>query len=489
LELIQLLNLCKTRDEQMPKDFDAFSDMYLTEEGKFSGHGVKQYLDDIAGYVSYLNREKDARQFSQPQIEHIHVPITEDIKTAEMFDKRLVRGFIGQEASHLKKEMAEKADQLTGELSDLDPNRFKSLHRACDALEGKAFKTCEKVVKRNIRELVAEAKEEVKRIRESIKETRELIKSRNSLKRDTLGKIGENIETREEDYKKYKGSILYALKNKCGIKISTPAQLKSHIGEHPDIMVYDRELSEYNARIAELQERISTDLTNHKKRMERLKKLMKTDLNDLERSVIRLTIRDDKKVFNKTMKIKRKEVGKGVKAITKDITQVKKKRDIKYKSIKKTAKKQLATEKRELRQIKTHEKKLRKTLRKQGETNEPINHHLLKDLVTKYTANIGEELKNVGEMAKQDAENKMNANAAKVAAKAEKEAAKVAAKAEKEAAKAAAKVEKDHERIRIREEKAAEKEQARHTKKLQKVQEQEAKRLAKEQLRKTKKAK
>jgi len=34
-------------------------------------------LDDIAGYISYLNREKDVRSFSYPLFENVHVPMSD----------------------------------------------------------------------------------------------------------------------------------------------------------------------------------------------------------------------------------------------------------------------------------------------------------------------------------------------------------------------------------------------------------------------------
>jgi len=83
MELIQLINLCKPIDEQMPTDFSEFSENYLNEMGQFTGKGRDKYLDDISGYVSYLNREKDARQFSQPQIEYVNTPIIENFKDIE----------------------------------------------------------------------------------------------------------------------------------------------------------------------------------------------------------------------------------------------------------------------------------------------------------------------------------------------------------------------------------------------------------------------
>ena len=91
MELVKLLNLCKENQEQMPQEFDYFADKYLEyNTGKFSEEGLKEYLDDTAGYVSYLNREKDARQFAQPNIHLVETPIV-NVKEVETFDSRGMR--------------------------------------------------------------------------------------------------------------------------------------------------------------------------------------------------------------------------------------------------------------------------------------------------------------------------------------------------------------------------------------------------------------
>lgn len=85
LELIKLINLCRTSSNQIPDEFDGFAKKYLTEDGSFTKRGSRLYLDDIAGHISYLNREKDARQFSQPIITPITVEASapQDGKTSD----------------------------------------------------------------------------------------------------------------------------------------------------------------------------------------------------------------------------------------------------------------------------------------------------------------------------------------------------------------------------------------------------------------------
>jgi hypothetical protein len=146
LELIQLINLCKPMDQQMPIDFDSFSADYLNEQGQFTNAGQTRYLDDIAGYVSYLNREKDARQFSQPQVQMITTPIVKNTDMIEKYDKKMVKAMKAADVSDLKSKILEKQELLKGELSDLDPKRFYwELEKSCANLGEKKYKQCEEI--------------------------------------------------------------------------------------------------------------------------------------------------------------------------------------------------------------------------------------------------------------------------------------------------------------------------------------------------------
>jgi superfamily II DNA or RNA helicase len=78
MELIKLINLCRPDKEQITEDFATFRRQYLTPWGTFSRKGSRTFLDIIAGHISYLNRERDARQFAQPIVVPITVPMSSD---------------------------------------------------------------------------------------------------------------------------------------------------------------------------------------------------------------------------------------------------------------------------------------------------------------------------------------------------------------------------------------------------------------------------
>ena len=469
-ELIQLINLCKPPEKQMPTTFDEFSEIYLNDEGKFTGPGKKLYLDQIAGYVSYLNREKDARQFSQPILHQVLVPMVKDMENLEKFDKKYVRQYLDSDVSTLKQEIQAKMASIDDDLKDLDKNRFNSLYDKCDDLEDKPRKACEKVVRENIRLLIDEVKEHTGKIKDEIKELKEELKNKNLFKREKMGEVKDNIEEYEEDYAKFKTSLYYTIRNECGKTIRSISELKKAMAEHPDIVEYDHTMEQLNSRVLELTNGVKQSIENNKKRIAHLKKILKKDLSALEASVIKLTIRDERKSMAAAIKSQRKESSKAVKIISKSLRETKKLREKKFKSLRKTLKKRLSDEKKEERALKRAENKSRKALRKEGLAEEEIKHELLKDLTDKYSKKITDDLDKVDLAILHKEEEKIERFRVK---QQEKEDKKKAKETEKKNAK-------------------EEKERLRQTKKLDKEKEKEAKKKTKEvekQLKKTQKNK
>ena len=469
LELIKLINLMKPIREQMPTNFDDFSNTYLDNEGKFTDNGRVRYLNDIAGYISYLNREKDARQFAQPIIKSIDAPIIDDIEIAKRFDKKIVRDVMSSDINELKNQIIENNNKLKGELSEVNENMFSFLKKeVCNGLENKSLKQCETVVKHNIKQMVAEAKEEIKIIRDSIKQIRELVKQRNLARKESLSGVKQNTEQFVEDFDKYKNTLLYSLKNNCGIKITGNSKLKELVKQHPVIKSYDDEIELYNVKIQELQNKLKLDVLQYKKKLEKLKSLLKEDLSELERSVIKMTIRDERKTQRNLIKLKRKDNIIIEKELKDSIRKTEKRRKKKYGNIRKTIKARIAEEKYNEKEIEMEEKELRQALRKQGKHKEDFKHEILNNLVDKYRGKIMDDLVDLDDelYAKQK----------------EKEDKRIA----KEVEKNRKKKERETRKLnKLRQKETAARERA--TRKAQKDLEKEQKKVTKELSRKTKK--
>lgn len=411
MELIQLINLCKPIDRQMPDNFGDFANTYLNAMGEFTEDGRDKFLNEIAGYVSYLNREKDARQFSQPIIEHIITPMvnSKEIQNVGNFDKKIVRDILNSDIPELKRKIEDANKSISEELKEVDANTFKYLkNEFCQGKMDAELKTCEKITKQNIKLMVAEAKQNVKEIKEKVKEIRNTVKAKNLLKREGMEKVKENIEKMEEKYEEYKGSLVYNIKSKCGVKIdNAAADFKVKIKEHPSVRKYDEELDNYEKQIKSMHDELKMKITAYKTNIERLKKIIKSkSITDLERSVVKMNLKDahdDKismtRITKKDLKVKEKSVNNLIK-------QTKKNRTDTVNTLRKTVKKMLTAHKKEERQIKMAEKKLRKTLRKQHDYKEEITNNIVKNIVDTYVPKIRREI-----------DDALDANAAKLAEK------------------------------------------------------------------------
>jgi hypothetical protein len=455
MELIKIINLCKPREQQMPEIFDDFSSEYLDNYGRFTEEGEVKYLDKIAGHISYLNRERDARQFSQPIVKFVTSSLIKDsnMDMLKKYDKQYVRQYFTSDVNNLKEQITENLQKLEGDLGDLDMSKFDALKDVCDEYEGKMNKKCNKVANINIRNLLKEAKEEVKKVRDTIKSIREEIKNKNLFKKEALGEIKENVVENVEDYKKFKETMYYNLKQKCGKVVKNSDDLKEAIKEHPIMIGLNHEIGEYDQKIEDLNQQLKTDLMVYKKRILQIKELMKTELTQLEKNVLRAVLRDERKTQRKNAKILEKERDEKINEINKTKKNIDKKKKKKQEKIRKTLKVILKDELAIERQTKTAEKKLKKTLRKEGKLRENIQNEMLQELFMKYSKIINDELLSLKDvMESENMQNQM-----KQQAKEEKRLEKVALKEKERFEKAALKEKERFEKAALKEKERFEK--------------------------------
>jgi hypothetical protein len=497
MELVKLINLCKPIGEQMPHTFESFSTRYLNEEGHFTPSGEHDYLDNIAGHISYLNREKDARQFSQPIVKRVLVPIASDLQLEKMkqYDKVILKSSLDENLVKMKEDAEKVNEKLDGELSELGNERFNYLKSLCDIPSDEVpTKVCKKIISKNIKELSGEIKEYVKSIKTQLKQIRSEIKSVTSEKTKGLEKIKENIEKHPEQFERYKNSTYFSLRTICGKRTNTNKQLLEHLKEHPSIIKYNAEIKEHEEHIDILKNRLQLDTEAYNLRLKQLRLALKTpDLTDLEKSVIKLVMKDHTKQFKTTRKVNVKEMNhdleedmNAIKTLTAEKTAV-------YKNVKKTMKYKLKKEHKKLLSAKKEEKKLRKTMRKQRNLKEDIQDEEINKIVKKYEDNIKEDL----ETAKTESEEEMKAELEERKEKQEKRDAKAKAKQERKEVTEKAKTEKLREKQEKKEatEKAKteklrekqEKKEAVERAKTEKLREKQEKKEAAEKNRKTKK--
>lgn len=139
MHLIKLINLMKENDE-LPDDFNEFSKKYLDETSKFTEKGAEKYLNDIAGYISYLNRDRDVRNFAYPVFYNINANISksnnleylkdnidnetnklneneEKLKSADKKDKKEIKENIKQNKLNIKNYKKELKTESENDIS------------------------------------------------------------------------------------------------------------------------------------------------------------------------------------------------------------------------------------------------------------------------------------------------------------------------------------------------------------------------------------
>jgi hypothetical protein len=359
----------------------------------------------------------------------VQSPLIENIDDAMKFDRKYVREFMDSDIANIKKQIDENNQKINDDLKDIDATRFGFLAEKCEGYEGKALKACNKVVKASIKEIVKDAKNAVKDVKDAVKALKDEIVSKRGFKKEFVGKVKENMEDMPEDYAKFQQTLFYAVKNKCGKKINNLTELRNSLKDHPAVVKFDEQMREFDQKIDELKQNLQVALHAYKGRMTQLKSLMKTDLNELESNVVRMTIKEERKTAKKRASLLEKDHAEGVAAINKTRKALQKKKEKKIQQIRKTMKEHLKNESKVAKQVQKEEKALRKTQRKQGVFIKEFENELLKDLVEKYSKLIDDELEGLKEEIAQQEQEKV----AKQQAKATKAAEKANLRFEKQA--------------------------------------------------------
>lgn len=188
MQMIQLLNLMRPRNDQFPTEYADFKAQYLNEDGNIA-QSLK-FMSKVSGYISYLNRETDVRQFAHPIIKSVPVPISTSNKnttlekltslqfTLDFVNRTIVANVLAKNLSksNLKIEKAtlqEKCKQLKGaekkeclkEIKDIE-ERFKT----------QVFEKQDDVINTS-EEKVKKLKKEIQAINKTLQNYRETDKS------------------------------------------------------------------------------------------------------------------------------------------------------------------------------------------------------------------------------------------------------------------------------------------------------------------------
>jgi len=475
MELIQLMNLCKPIDEQLPHTFESFSSTYLNDEGNFTEKGEQQYLDSIAGHISYLNREKDARQFSQPIVKRVMVPIVDEsqMDTVKQYDKFVLKTATNDNLIKLKEQITTETNKLQGEISEMGKERFNYLKSKCEnEFSDIPTKTCNKIINNNIKGLVADIKAYVKSIKEQVSNIKSEVKTITTEKMNTLEKIKKNIENNPEKFEKYKNSAYYSLRTLCSTR--TNKHFLEVLKTHPEIIEYNSKIKEQEDHIQMLKNKLVLDNDVYKLKLKQLKNALKQPgMNDLETSILKLTIKDHQSTFRKTKKLSLNEIKKEIEHdnnIIKSLNDSKKEVSKNFKKTLKVMKKSKLSDEKDKNK---KEKQLRKTMRKFSDLKEEIKDEAVNKIVNDYENKLQSDLEQLKLNYKDIIDEKIAKQKALEKAKEEKQKALEKAKKEKE------EKQKALEKAKEEKQKALEKAKEEKQKALEKAKEEKQKALEK----------
>ena len=197
LELFSLTNLFMTNEsEKITTNKEEFIKQYMTSDNILSENGVKNIANKLSGYISYLNREKDATQFAQPIM--INVPvIMSHIEGNKLRDAVYLNKVINTMASDTEKTINAMKEKI--KIMKADYKMKKQLFNETKATMNK--------------QELKELNDDLKRIMQGIKN----MESELEKLKDNKDETKENIKDLKERVREIKRSLIqeYMMFKKC----------------------------------------------------------------------------------------------------------------------------------------------------------------------------------------------------------------------------------------------------------------------------------
>jgi hypothetical protein len=337
--------------------------------------GQKQFLDQIAGHISYLNREKDARQFSQPRVKRVLAPILSEsqMKDVDDFDKFVARSQAESEVLVIQENLEKTAKKIEDELRDISKENFQSFFELCGKYENIPGKKCQTVIRKNVAALVREVKAYVKIIRDQLKSIRtELAKIKKGTQ-EKISIIARKIKENPTLYAQYKASAYAAIRDKCSSKTLKGTKFLDAVEALPEVVEIDNEIKANKESIAMIENQLKLEIASYKQKIKQLKELLKKpDIAPVEKTAIEYSIRDLESGFKTTKKNRTKEVEQEIKTITSNIQENEKAKKEIFKRVRKTLKLRQRIAKTEEKNAKKSVRVLKKTMKNQESILEEI---------------------------------------------------------------------------------------------------------------------
>jgi len=446
LELVKLVNLCKPAEQQIPDEFDAFSDKYLDDTGDFTPIGSKIFLDDIAGHISYLNREGDVRQFSKPILREVVVPLVNAATAKDIRDFDVVGlSAMDKSAADLKLASEEAIQRYDENMGSYTKGNAAKIAKVCDEYQDdrQTNEDCLKLAKKHANKFLKTAKFRAAEWKARITATAKDLKAVKGEKMAKLRVARMARKDHPDEYEEYQKSTYYKMRG-CEKPWNSTPNFDEFLDKQPGFYGARDLADTIKEEVVSVENRLKADVATQNARIRSYSNLLKTDLSPLESQVVRSTIQRAKTNLAKTKK-------RNVKW-SKRLSQKAKTAIERLEKHKKAAKKMIQKSVKEyVRDVKRTDKKQQKLKKLEEDADESLSTEFLKDireaqisvkvdLSRRRGKRMETEAKRQLRMQKaQDAAEKKQQKAQIAAEKQQQKAANATRKAEEKAAKMAAK--------------------------------------------------
>lgn len=302
LELVKLVNLCRPAEQQIPTEFETFADKFLDDKGDFTEIGSKIFLDDIAGHISYLNREGDVRQFARPILREVAVPLV-DARTAKDIEDFDVVGasLLDKQTDALKTTVEEARFKYDTALEGFTKGNAAKVGKICVDYPEDQRDACYKLAKKYTTKMMKTAKDRVSEWKDQMKSVSKEWREAKKVKSDKFRFVRQTRKDNKDEYETYKRSTYYKLKE-CEKEWKDAPNFDKFLETQP-VFSKAKELEDtVKEELANVELQLKSDVSSQQKRIRSYNQLLKTDLTPLETRVVRSTIVDAKTRLNKTKK-------------------------------------------------------------------------------------------------------------------------------------------------------------------------------------------
>jgi hypothetical protein len=494
LELVKLVNLCRPAEQQIPTEFETFADRFLDEKGDFTEIGKKMFLDDIAGHISYLNREGDVRQFARPILREVAVPLV-DAKTAKDIEDFDVIGasHLDNQLDSLKTTVEEAKSKYDTALKEFTKGNIDKVGKVCLDYPEEDRNTCYKFAKKYANKMMKTAKTRAQEWKEQMDSVGKEWREAKKVKTDKYKFVRQTRKDNPLEFKEYQRSTYYKLKE-CEKEWKDAPNMEKFLETQP-VFSRAKDLEDtVKEELANVELQLKSDLSSQQKRIRSYNQLLKTDLTPLESRVVRSTIVSAKTKLNKTKKRNVKWLNKMTKRANSATERLKRFQKDAKKEIRKVIKEQVREDKQFAREEKKEQKlaetaetdlteefrnslkeaqdEVRIEMNMRGNKNEKQN----EKKTAAATRKAQKEVEKM-ERVKANATRKQRVALEKEEKKAQKDAIKGAEKAQKDAEKAQLAQEKKEQKEALKAQEKLEKERLAQEKKEQKEAQKEAKKI------------